>query len=57
MFGYLDRQIEVQVSLLNGEVFRGTVTWFGRYEFGLRLRGDADIVVFRHALRDLGLAS
>ena len=57
MFGYVDRQTEVQVSLLNGEVFRGTVTWFGRYEFGLRLRGDADIVVFRHALRDLGVAS
>ena len=53
LFGYLDRQIEVQVSLLDGEVLRGHLTWFGRYEFGLKLRTDAEVTVFRHALRDI----
>lgn len=57
LFGYLDRSDEIQVVLVNGEVIRGKLAWFGRYEFGMRLRGEADLVVFRHALREVGLAS
>lgn len=56
LFGYLDRNVELSVALLSGEVLRGTLTWFGRYEFGLRLRTGAEITVFRHALRDVGPA-
>jgi sRNA-binding regulator protein Hfq len=56
LFSYLDTGAEIQASLLNGEVLRGKLTWFGRYEFGLRLRTEAELVVFRHALRDIGLA-
>jgi sRNA-binding regulator protein Hfq len=56
LFGYLDRNVDLNVSLLSGEVLRGHITWFGRYEFGLKLRSDAEITVFRHALRDLGPA-
>jgi sRNA-binding regulator protein Hfq len=55
LFSYLDQASDIQVNLLNGETLRGTLTWFGRYEFGLRLRTEADIVVFRHALREIGL--
>lgn len=54
MFGYLDRAVDVTVALVNGEHLRGHVTWFGRYEFGLKLRTDVEVTVFRHALRDLG---
>lgn len=53
LFGYLDRSVEVVATLLDGDVLRGTVSWFGRYEFGLMVKGGAEITVFRHALRDL----
>jgi sRNA-binding regulator protein Hfq len=57
LFGYLDHGDEIQVVLVNGEVVRGKLAWFGRYEFGMRLRGEVDLVVFRHALREVALAS
>lgn len=53
LFRYLDESTEIQVTLLEGELLRGTVAWFSRYEFGLKLKGDTDVVVFRHALHDL----
>lgn len=53
LFRYLDDEIMVQATLLEGELIRGTLTWFGRYEFGLRLKSDVEITVFRHALHDL----
>lgn len=56
LFGYLDAQKEIAITLIDGDGFRGTITWFSRYEFGLSLRGDAEIVVFRHALHDLSAA-
>ena len=57
LFGYMDHQTDIVASLLGGDVLRGVVTWFSRYEFGLKLRSDVDITVFRHALRDLGPGS
>jgi len=57
LFGYLDRGVELNVTLLDGEVFRGNLLWFGRYEFGFKLRSDAEITVFRHALRDVSPAA
>jgi sRNA-binding regulator protein Hfq len=54
LFRYMDEKTEVQVTLLEGEVIRGVIGWFSRYEFGLKLKsGDAEVVVFRHALHDL----
>jgi sRNA-binding regulator protein Hfq len=57
LFGYLDRLVEVSVSLLDGQVLRGHLTWFGRYEFGFKLRSDVEVTVFRHALRDIQQAT
>jgi sRNA-binding regulator protein Hfq len=57
LFGYLDKGTEVVVTLLDGETMRGTITWFGRYEFGLKLRTDADVTVFRHSLKDASPAN
>jgi len=53
LFGYMDRTQEVVATLLDGDVVRGVVSWFGRYEFGMTIKGGAEITVFRHALRDL----
>jgi sRNA-binding regulator protein Hfq len=50
LFRYLDTQTEVDVTLLEGEVFSGTVQWFGRYEFGLEIKGGVVVTIFRHAL-------
>ncbi|MEQ1564900.1 MAG: hypothetical protein ABMA64_04625 [Myxococcota bacterium] len=57
LFGYLDRGVDVVVTLLDGQTMRGQLTWFGRYEFGFKLRTDAEITVFRHALRDIQQAA
>ncbi len=57
LFGYLDREVEIAVTLIDGQILRGTVRWFGRYEFGLAVRTGVELVVFRHALRDLGPAT
>ena len=53
LFGYVDNGREVSVTLVDGEVLRDSVQWFSRYEFGLLLKGDIEITVFRHALQDL----
>jgi sRNA-binding regulator protein Hfq len=53
LFGYMDSRAEVQVTLLEGEQLHGAVAWFSRFEFGLALKADAEIVVFRHALHSI----
>ena len=53
LFGFQDRQVPVEVSFLEGEILRGVVTWVGRYEFGLEVKGGVEVVVFRHALANL----
>jgi sRNA-binding regulator protein Hfq len=53
LFRYMDERVEVVATTLEGEVFRGHVEWFSRFEFALGLKGDASVVVFRHALHDL----
>lgn len=55
-FRYMDDHVDVTATTLEGEVFRGTVEWFSRFEFGLSLKGDATIIIFRHALYDLSEA-
>ena len=56
LFSYIDKKVEVNVTLLDGEVFRGVIRWFSRYEFGLVIKGDVEITVLRHALGELGAA-
>jgi sRNA-binding regulator protein Hfq len=54
LYGLLDEGALVQATLLEGEVLRGSVTWVGRWEFGMDLKKKgATCVVFRHALADL----
>lgn len=53
LFGYLDDCDEIVVTLLEGDRFTGTVTWMGRWEFGMELKKGAEVVIFRHALADV----
>ena len=53
LFGYLDEATPVKVTTIEGEVLQGSVTWMGRWEFGMRLKKGAMVTVFRHALADI----
>jgi sRNA-binding regulator protein Hfq len=53
LFRYMDEAVEVTATTLEGEMFKGHVQWFSRYEFGMKLKGDTDVTLFRHALHDL----
>jgi sRNA-binding regulator protein Hfq len=53
LFKFLDARTEVQITLLEGEVLRAELGWFSRFEIGLKLKGDAEVVAFRHALHNL----
>lgn len=55
LFRYMDAGAAIDVTLLEGEIFRGTVAWFGRYEFGLEIKGG-EVTVFRHALQHVATA-
>jgi hypothetical protein len=48
-----DAHAAVTAVTLEGECFTGEVAWVGRFEFGLRTRAGAEVVIFRHALDDL----
>jgi len=50
LFRYLDEEREIEVSLVSGHRIRGHVVWLSRYEFGLRIKGDVEVGVLRHAL-------
>lgn len=54
LFRYLDQGVQVEVTLLEGEMVRGAVAWFGRYEFGMTVKGDVEVTIFRHALHHAG---
>jgi hypothetical protein len=54
LFGYVDDEARVVVTTQEGEVLKGTPTWMGRWEFGLKLdKGAIPVVVFRHAVLDV----
>ena len=42
----------IEVTMLEGEVFRGIVDWVSRYEIKMILENESKIVVFRHAICD-----
>lgn len=54
LFGYLRDKKTIEVTLLEGDKFSGEVVWIGRFELGLRLKGNVDVVIFRHALAHVG---
>ena len=49
----LDEQLDVDVTTLEGDTFRGKVSWFGRWEFGLKFKGGLKVSVFRHGVYSL----
>ena len=42
----------IEVTILEGEVFRGLVDWVSKYEIKMILENESKIVVFRHAICD-----
>lgn len=53
LWKYLDEGTTLDVTLLEGEILRGAVLWFSRYEFAIGLKGEASVTLFRHALADV----
>ncbi|RKU18589.1 hypothetical protein C6503_09245 [Candidatus Poribacteria bacterium] len=45
----------IEITLREGEVFRGTVDWVSSYEIKLILENGAKVVIFRHAVYDLSV--
>ena len=50
-------QHTIEVTILEGEVFRGLVDWVSRYEIKMILENESKIVVFRHAICDFKVFS
>ncbi|MCB9744861.1 MAG: hypothetical protein H6741_04035 [Alphaproteobacteria bacterium] len=50
LFGYLNAETLISVTTLEGDQFKGKVTWIGRYEFGLMVKGNVEVTLLRHAL-------
>lgn len=57
LFDHMDDGRPLEVTLLEGEIITGQVAWFSRFEFGVKVKGDVEIVVFRHALHRVRDAS
>ena len=45
-------QHTIEVTMLEGEIFRGLVDWVSKYEIKMILENESKIVVFRHAICD-----
>ena len=45
----------IQITLREGEIFRGTVDWVSPYEIKLILENGAKVVIFRHAVYNLSV--
>ena len=45
----------IEITLREGEVFRGTIDWVSPYEIKLILANGAKVVIFRHAVYTLAL--
>lgn len=51
----IDERREVEVISLEGDSFKGTVDWFGRWEFALKFKGGLRVTLFRHAVHSVKL--
>ena len=47
---WLEASQVVGVTLVEGERFTGTVSWFSRYEIGLEFARGSSLTIFRHAI-------
>ena len=45
----------IEITLREGEIFRGTVDWVSPYEIKLILHNGAKVVIFRHAVYELSV--
>lgn len=54
LYRYLEDGSDVDFTTLEGDVIRGAPVWFSPYECGVKVRGDAEVVVFRHAFHNVG---
>ena len=45
----------IEITLRDGEIFRGTIDWVSPYEIKLILANGAKVVIFRHAVYTLSL--
>ncbi len=45
----------IQITLREGEIFRGTVDWVSPYEIKLILQNGSKVVIFRHAVYNLAV--
>jgi hypothetical protein len=52
-FSWLDAGAEVEVTTLEGEVITGPLRWIARFEIGVSVAKDLDLVVFRHAIANV----
>jgi len=51
LFQLLDNREQFEITLLEGEILRCTLDWFGRFELSVTLKdGKTAVNVFRHAL-------
>ena len=53
LFTLMEHANRLRVTLLESVELRGTLCWVSRYELGLRIKGDVEITLFRHALSGL----
>lgn len=56
LFEWIDRSDDLEVVFLDGEQLHGRATWLSRFEFGLALKGDAEVAACRHAIGHIGRA-
>lgn len=51
LFQISDQSLTMEATLLEGELFKGSLDWFGRFELGFTLTdGSTKVHLFRHAL-------
>ena len=53
LFEALDRGRTVELTFLEGEVFKGKIIWISKYELGFSVKGGAEMAALRHGLARL----
>lgn len=53
LFTLMREQEPLAITLLEGEILRGTIHSFSRYEIVLALQGGEQVVILRHAVHDI----
>lgn len=52
LFPWFEAGSRVSFTTVEGDRIQGVIEWFSRYEIGLQIKGDASLVLMRHALVD-----